>query len=326
MKTNTILKAVIFSVICLTLLAFSTEIFAATSASIETNSATNIYSNQATLNGYFNAGSSSYNNYIWFQWGTSSGYGFTTSQQALIASGSFSQIISNLSSNTTYHYRSVVQTSTGIIYGEDMNFVSSNSGSTSTAVIYSGNASVTTSEKVINLTSGNLNWSTSVNAKPGDVLTFAITMQAGSKDIHNVVIRDALSAGLIYKGNMTVNASLNYGGDISNGINIGTIPANGISIVSFQVCVAPSSSFAYGSININNSATITSTETGTQTTTASVVVDNAYVSGVTTISTGLTNDIVKDSFFLPVFLIMLGSWLYFSGRIYIFADWIGEKL
>jgi len=41
--------------------------------------------------------------------------------------------------------------------------------------------------------------------------------------------------------------------------------------------------------------------------------------------TGITNNIISDSFFLPLFLILLGSWLYFTGRIYRFADWISKK-
>lgn len=184
---------------------------------------------------------------------------------------------------------------------------------------------LTISKKVINLTSGNLNWTNSVSAKPGDVLSFAITMQAGSQDIHNIIVKDILPAGLIYKGNTTINASLSNL-DPSSGINVGTIPANGIEVVSFQAFVAPSTSFAYGNISIDNTATITGTEIGTQTANASVLVNNAYVAGVTNVPTGLTNNIVKDSFFFPMFLIILMSYLYFTGKIYIFADYLGEKI
>lgn len=49
---------------------------------------------------------------------------------------------------------------------------------------------------------------------------------------------------------------------------------------------------------------------------------NSQVLGASDISTGVTNNIVKDSFFMPLFLIFLMSWLYFTGKIYRFADWL----
>jgi uncharacterized repeat protein (TIGR01451 family) len=186
---------------------------------------------------------------------------------------------------------------------------------------YYGSGTLTVTKQVINLTSGNLNWSTSVNANPGDVLAFAITMQAnGGQDIHNVFVRDVLPSGLVYRGNMTVNASLNYAGDPISGINVGTIPVNGVEVISYQAQVVLSPGTQYGIATRNNSATITSAEGGTQTVSASVVVNNSAVLGATDISTGMTNNPITDSFFLPIMLIILGAWFYFSGNAYRFAD------
>ena len=182
---------------------------------------------------------------------------------------------------------------------------------------------LTISKKVINLTSGNLNWQASVNAKSGDVLAFVITIQAGNQDVHNVFVRDILPAGLTYKGNMTVNASINYSGNPASGIGVGTIPAGGITIISYQAQANPTT---YGSSVLTNNATITSNEAGTQTASASVFVTGSAVYGATDVPTGLTNNPVRDSFLLPVFLIILMSWMYFTGRIYVFADWLGAKI
>jgi uncharacterized repeat protein (TIGR01451 family) len=197
-------------------------------------------------------------------------------------------------------------------------------------VNYSSSGTLTVTKKVINLTSGNLNWQSLVTANPGDVLAFAITLQAGNQDIHNVVVYDTLPANLSYVGNMTVNANLSYAGTPMSGINIGTIPANGVEVISYQTRVASSAVLPYGISTLSNSATITSTEAGTQTAVATVLASNSYVAGAnynpTSLPTGLTNDPVKDSFFLPIALIILMSWLYFSGRIYNFADWIGTKI
>ena len=290
----------------------------------QTNSATNINTNQATLNGYFSNTNFSGTNYVYFQWGTTTSYGNQTAQQPLNYSGSFSQNIVNLLANTTYHFRAVSQGGYGTVYGQDLTFYTTNSG------YYYSSGILTVTKKVINLTSGNLNWQSLVTANPGDVLAFAITLQAGNQDIHNVVVYDTLPANLSYVGNMTVNANLSYAGTPMSGINIGTIPANGVEVISYQTRVASSAVLPYGISTLSNSATITSTEAGTQTAVATVLASNSYVAGAnynpTSLPTGLTNDPVKDSFFLPIALIILMSWLYFSGRIYNFADWIGTKI
>jgi len=271
---------------------------------------------------WYVSGGGSYNTYVWFQWGTSANYSNTTPQQTLNYAGSFSQNIANLSSNTAYHFRAVAQGGNGTVYGQDMTFSSSGSG------YYSGNntgsSTLSVAKQVINLTSGNLGWQTSISAKPGDVLAFAIVMQAnGGQDIHNVLVRDVLPSGLFYKGNMTLNASLSNLGNPMSGISVGTIPANGIEVVSYQVQAVSSS---YGTNVQSNNATITSTEGGTQTASASVIINNAVVYGATSVSTGMTNNPIRDSFFLPVMLIIIGSWFYFSGNVYRFADWISTKL
>lgn len=283
-----------------------------TAFSVQTNVATGMSNNQATLNGYLNNGGSNTGN-VWFQWGSDTNYSYSTSLQAFLSSGPFSQSLSNLSANTTYHYRAVAQNTNGTVYGQDATF------NTGTSLTY---ASAQISKKVINLTSGNLNWQSSVNANYGDILSFAITIQPGSQNLNDVLVRDILPAGLIYKGNLTVNATLSSGNPES-GINVGTIQANGIGIVSFQAQVVATS---YGQTTITNTATVTSNEIGSQTASALVLVTNSTVSGATYLPTGTTNSPIKDSFFLPIALIILGSWLYFSGRIYAFADWLGAKI
>ena len=288
-------------------------------ASVQTNSATNVSNYQATLNGYLSVPYLSNSNYVWFQYGTDTNYGSNTSQQS-VNSGSFTQNIANLSYNTTYHFRAVAQGSFGTIYGQDMTFNSN--GSTN----YYGNGTVSVTKQVINLTSGNLNWQSSVSAKPNDILSFAITIQAGNQDIHNVMISDILPTCLTYKGNLTVNANLNYLGNPASGINIGTIPANGIEVVAFQAQAAPATSFLYGTTSLINTATVTSTEGGSQNASATVIVNNSLVNGATTVSTGMTNNPITDSFFLPIMLIIAGSWFYFSGNVYKFSDWIGTKI
>ena len=287
-------------------------------STVQTTYATYISNFQATLNGSLSSSNLSSTSYIYFQWGTTTNYNNTTPQQNIGYSGTFMQNIANLNSGTTYHYRAVAYGSYGTVYGQDMTFTTSGSG-------YFGNGTLATNKQVINITSGNQNWQASVNANPLDILTFAITFQAGNQDIHNVIVRDILPLNLIYKGNLMVNA-INYGGDITSGVNIGTIASGQAVVVSYQAQVAPANSFNYGATTINSNTTITSSEAGTQTASSAIIVNKSQVYGATDISTGLTNNFWVDSFFLPLFLIFAGLWLYFSRNAYKFADWMRLKI
>jgi len=288
---------------------------------VQTNYATYVSNFQATLNGSLSSANSSATNYVYFQWGTTSSYNNTTSQQFIGYSGTFMQNIENLNSGTTYHFRAVSQGNYGTVYGQDMTFTTLGAGNN-----YYGNGSLAITKQAINLTSRNLNWSSSISASPSDILTFAITLQANGQDVHNVTVRDILPADLIYRGNLMVNTNSNYGGDITSGVNIGTVYAGQATVVAYQVQVAAAGNFSYGATTIANNATVTSTEAGTQTSSAAVVVNKTLVYGASTVSTGLTNDFLKDSFFLPLLIIAAGLWFYFSGEVYVFADWLKAKI
>lgn len=191
---------------------------------------------------------------------------------------------------------------------------------------YYGNGGLIVDKKVLNLSSGNLNWQSAVYAKPSDILSFAITLQPNGQDVHNVVLRDILPANLIYKGNLTVNLNSNYTGNITSGINIGTVYSNQAVVVAYRAQIASMENFNYGTTTITNNTAITSNEGGTQNASSTVIVNRSFVSGASTISTGISNNILTDSFFLQLMLVIVGSWLYFTGRIYQFADWLKTKI
>ncbi len=303
---NIIFKISLFSIICFALLAGNAVFAQVGGVSIQTNSATDIYNNQVTLNGYLGVPYISNSNYVYFQWGTSTDYNNRSDQQYL-TNGSFSRSISGLNTNTTYHFRAVAQGSFGTIYGQDMTFYSSGSG-------YYGNTTLNVSKQVINISSGNLNWQTLINAKPSDILSFAVTLQANNQNVYNVMVRDILPANLIYRGNLAVNTNINYGGDITSGINIGTVYVGQPVVVSYQAQVAPTDRFFYGTTTLASSATVTSSGANTQTGSATVIVNKSSVAGASIISTGLTNNFLSDSFFLPLLVILAGLWLAFSGQ------------
>jgi len=96
-----------------------------TSPSVITNPATNIQPTQATLNGdLINMGGDPSCD-VWFEWGQTISYGNTTNSQSKSSTGTFSDIISGLSTGTTYHFRAVAQNSSGTSYGSDEFFLAS---------------------------------------------------------------------------------------------------------------------------------------------------------------------------------------------------------
>ncbi len=90
---------------------------------IRTDSAENITADSAVLCATANA--RGYDSSVYFQYGTSSSYGSTTGAQAIGAGDSDISVesdITGLSLDIEYHYRAVITSSYGTVYGEDMTF------------------------------------------------------------------------------------------------------------------------------------------------------------------------------------------------------------
>ncbi|GEM_PF-1367775 len=93
---------------------------------VNTNSASSIGQNYATLNGSVNPNNS--NTTAWFEYGTSQSLGTTVGNQSIGSANSNQNItsyLSNLSQNTTYYFRAVAQNSFGTTHGAIMSFVTS---------------------------------------------------------------------------------------------------------------------------------------------------------------------------------------------------------
>ena len=88
---------------------------------ITTNIATTVLSTSATINGLVtdDGGETCY---VWFQWGTTVGYGNTTIIQYKTTGQTFSITLSSLTANTTYHYRAFGNNSNTTSYGIDRTF------------------------------------------------------------------------------------------------------------------------------------------------------------------------------------------------------------
>ena len=82
---------------------FLASLLATAAVATATQPATNVTATGATLNGTVDGPAT-----IFFQWGTSTGYGNSTPDQTVTASGPVSATLETLSAATTYHYRLVV--------------------------------------------------------------------------------------------------------------------------------------------------------------------------------------------------------------------------
>lgn len=92
---------------------------------VSTISATSITATGATLNGNLVSMGNTATCNVWFQYGLSTSYGSTTTQQSKTSIGSFSAGISSLTTGTLYHFRACASNSVGTNYGADMTFTPS---------------------------------------------------------------------------------------------------------------------------------------------------------------------------------------------------------
>lgn len=186
------------------------------------------------------------------------------------------------------------------------------------------NTNISANVTVKNLTNGS-GWSSSGTANPSDVLMFMITIQPqGNQSTNNIFVRDIMPYGLSYRDNMVVSGASNYTGDITSGINIGAVYAGQTVTITYQAQVAPSTSFSYGTTTLTSNVSVTASGSTPYVNNATISVYRTQVYGVTNVPTGLTNNFLADSFFLPLALSLLGLWMFRSG-IFGVEKWADTK-
>ena len=357
---------------------------------VQTNSAVNISNYQAVLNGYLYMPYISGSNYVYFQWGTTTNYGFQTVQQYLSNAGSFSQTITGLTYNSTYHYRAVAQGTFGTIYGQDMTFSTGQSGFSNLTANAGQDLYLVPGQTTILQGSAygqngyNLNYSWLCNggslssyniAQP----TFTAPYVTGAmsyvctltiSDNYGNSNSDSMTVFVNYNGIGATSVQTGFASYYSNsevalnGVLSGT-NTSAINYVYFQwgsttsygnetmhQAVGYSQQFTQYLSNLNPGTTyhfravaqgnygtiygqdLTFTTSGVSNNPPVVVTyippttynGGGQVLGASTVSTGLTNNFLADSFFLPLLLIIAGLWLYFSGTLYTVVDKIKAKI
>jgi len=177
-----------------------------------------------------------------------------------------------------------------------------------------------------NLSVGNLTWSNTTNASPKDILQFQITVQnTGTQTVNNVILQDILPSKLVYNNNLTLDGMPNSGTITS--LNIGSVNPGQTRTITYQAQVALPRNFAFGANTVVNTATVSSSDLGVAqgTGSASVIVTRQQVLGATSVSTGLTNNPLADSFAIPLLIGLIGVWMYRSGIIAL-PGWVRTRM
>lgn len=105
------------------LITWGVEETQTTDPSVTTNSASDVTETSATLNGTLDdlGGESSVD--VYFEYGTTTSYDSTTTAQTLSATGAFSDDLTGLTAEQTYHFRAAVTDGLSTWYGDDQTFI-----------------------------------------------------------------------------------------------------------------------------------------------------------------------------------------------------------
>jgi uncharacterized repeat protein (TIGR01451 family) len=196
-----------------------------------TSAATYVYGNSALLNGSVNPNSALTN--AWFEWGTTTGLGKTTTFQAMGSGNTlfnYSYALSGLVSGATYYFRAVAQNPYGITYGNILRFT------TLGGVVYQPAPPVISAR-----VSPKVEISPSVdNTEPnaGDEINLTIIYKnIGEKAIKDAVLKIILPDEVEY---VSANPSYNSKEENVLKFNLGKVDANTQGSVSVKVKIKKS--------------------------------------------------------------------------------------
>jgi len=297
------------------------------SPDVETNSGINIQTTSAVLTGYLKDLGGADSCKVWFQWGRNSSYDNETSHRSQSKIGSFNAGIYNLSPNTTYYFRAVVENSVGNSYGIKRSFkTEGTNGAKEEDKVF-----LSVEKSVKNLSRGDTKWYHSYrSADPSDKLLFQIKIEStGDTKARNVMVKDSLPDNIIYKGNLRIDNVYSSKNISTKAINIGDLSPGQSKIITFEAKVASKTKFSYGTTNLINTGRAYNTETS-DSDTCKVIVTRKAVAGtvtetgtVTDIPTGISNGIL-DSILFPLIITLTIVWI-FRSKLIGFDKWSEKR-
>jgi len=176
---------------------------------------------------------------------------------------------------------------------------------------------------VRNLSDGQRIFSESIFADPTEILEFQIQINSGS-EAQNVTVKDVLPDRIILRANsLKVNGIL-ASGDITSGIALGNLAQNQTKTITFWVSVAGVDKFNFGNTSLMNTATVYWSGDSLSDSATIIVTKKEVLGAATGVSTGLTDSIFVDSFFLPLVSALTLTWL-FKSHILKWEEWSDER-
>ncbi len=124
-----IISALLAVLLPASLAGIGQPVLAAAVPAVTTEAATSVGTDSATLNGTITDTGGENCDIRGFDYGLTTDYGSEVTESGSFETGSFSQVLSGLSPETTYYYRAKAHNSAGWSYGADMEFTTGRGGS-----------------------------------------------------------------------------------------------------------------------------------------------------------------------------------------------------
>lgn len=275
----------------------------AESPTVATENATEIGLNTALLNGRITSHGRTTNEIynqskVWFEYGKTLSYGSQTSKTTITGVNSFSQKVS-LSSCTLYHFRAAAENPSEKSYGQDVSFY--------TPCKIKAQVSV----EVKNLTSGDGNYHSAVNASAFDKLSIKISVDStGTATAKDVKVKNNLPQNIIFLGNLKIAGVSDTRDFTKEAINIDDLAPGESKTITFEAQVGASSNLPTGVNSLVNTV-LAYTEESASSGSCTIIVTGTGVGTPTGVNTGIGTDILY-SVLLPLFVAFLFIWIFKS--------------
>ncbi|NIM12420.1 MAG: hypothetical protein GTO45_09925 [Candidatus Aminicenantes bacterium] len=275
---------------------------------VQTNPATAIGADTATLNGTVRAGG--YVTTVWFEWGTNTNYGNTVPGSITPidpinfpdpnANITEFAVLTQLANNTTYHYRIKAQNVNGTSYGQDMTFTIGTVGTAPTAVTNAATA-VGSDTATLNGTVNAGNSQTTVTFEYGLDTNYGRTVTADQSPVTSnvdtavsAIIEDVAPNTTYHYRVVATNANGSANGA---DMTFTTLPLPPTAVTNAASSIGTTGATLNGTVNANDGSTTVTFQYGVDTSYGTMVTaDQSPVTGSTDTAvskaiTGLTNGI-----------------------------------